>query len=141
QGQFRADALPHFFEPALDFPNTLQIVVDACLVLSAEALAQARGLAGNGVENAAELLAARAPLVGRRALPEQPLEHLVWVVLHRQRRRRRTEGDRARIAAPELAVARAAATGPVLGGQFERRQRRVLADVLGRNLIDSDPAV
>src|SRR6185295_17229074 len=56
------------------------------------------------------------------ALAEQPEEHLARIVLHRQRLIRRAERDHA---------AR-------LGAQLERGQRRLFAEVLGRDLVDRD---
>ncbi len=74
------------------------------------------------------------------AAAEDPLEHLARVVLHRQRRGRRAERDRAAVAAAVRAVA-ARAAAALLGRDLERRQRRLLADVPRRDLVDGDAAV
>ena len=85
------------------------------------------------VEQARGLRAPLRALLGRRAVAEQPLEHDLRIHLHRQRRRRRAPRDRIAVGARE---ARAAAQAAFLERQLERRQRRVLAEGLRRDLID-----
>ena len=57
---------------------------------------------------------------------------------HRQRRGRRPPRNRVHVGATEADVAGADQPAVVFGRQFERRQRRVLADLLRRDLIDRD---
>ena len=76
----------------------------------------------------------------RIALPEEPLEQLARIGLHRQRRRRRAERDGGAVAAAVGAIAGAVPATP-FGRHLERRQRRVLPDVRGGQLIDRDAAV
>ena len=68
------------------------------------------------------------------AVAEELFEHHLRAVLHRQRNGGRAPGDRVEVGA---AVAGAAAQADVLDAQLERRQRRVLTDVLPRR---SDPS-
>ena len=104
-------------------------------------LAEIRRLGGDEVENARILLRDRLPFLRRVALTEQPLEQLARIGFHRQRRRRRPEGDGVAVAASEGAVARVPVAAAALGRHFERRQRRVLAEVRGGELIHGDAAV
>ena len=80
------------------------------------------------------LLGQARPLGRVVALAEQAGEQLARIGFHRQRRRRRAERNRSRVGAAVVAVAEAAAAA-VFGRDFERRQRRILADVLRGDLI------
>ena len=77
-------------------------------------------------------------LLGGVAAAEHPLEQDARVDLHRQRRRRRLPAQRVGVRAAVAGRARAEQRGEVLGGHLERRERRVLADLLGDDLIDRD---
>ncbi len=94
-----------------------------------------RHFAGDGIENAAVFLLARQALGRVAAIAEQSLENHARIDLHGQRLRGRAPGDRIHVSAAIADVADAHQSG-VLDAQFERRQRRVLADLLGRDLID-----
>src|SRR6185503_21183164 len=74
------------------------------------------------VEQAARGAQNRFALFLRIALAEHAVERLARIALHRQRLRRRPERDHA----------------AGLAAQFQRRQRRVLPEVLRGNLIDGD---
>src|SRR5437588_851670 len=79
--------------------------------------------------------ASGAPLGIGAAVAEQPLEDDLRIVLHRQGRGRTLPRDRVAIRA---AQAVAAAERRVLDHHLERWERRVLADVLRRELIHRD---
>ena len=97
---------------------------------------QVRRLLRNRVEQALLLLRARRA-VGRRArLAEQPLEHHARVDFHRQRSGRRAPRNRVEVGTAEPGRAGADIPGEILGRHFERRQRGLLADMLGHDLID-----
>ena len=69
------------------------------------------------------------------AAAEDLLECAFRIEFHRHRRRRVTERDRRTVGATVSAFAgRTAAT--LLGRQFDRRQRRVLSEMLCRDLVD-----
>ena len=95
-------------------------------------------LVGHRVEDAPVLLLARQALRRVGAVAEQPLEDHLRAVLHRQRQRVVPPGDGVVVRA---AVAGAAVQRHFLDAHFDRRQRRVLADVLGEHLIDGLAAV
>ena len=68
----------------------------------------------------------------RSAVAEQAIEDLARIDFHRQRRGGRAPGNRVGVGAAEADVAGADQAGHVFGREFERRQRRVLADFLRR---------
>ena len=125
----------------LDFANGIQIFGHAIAIVRAQAALQTPHLAGDGVENAALLLDAFQPLGGGRAVAEQAVEHHARIDLHGQRRGGRAPGNRVHVGATEADVAGADQAAVILGGQFERRQRRFLADLLRGDLIDGDAGV
>ena len=65
-----------------------------------------------------------------------PFERGAGIRFHGQRRRGRAPRDGVHIGAAEAGRTAADVSGEVFRGQFERRQRRVLADLSGDNLID-----
>src|SRR5690606_26589588 len=69
-------------------------------------------------------------------LNEQAQEELARVALHGQRRRGVAERERARVAAAVAALTGTAHAMPLRSGRLQRGPWRLLADVLGRDLID-----
>ena len=67
---------------------------------------------------------------------EHPFEGDARIDLHRQRRRLAGPRDRVHVGAAVAGDAAADVAGEVLGGELERRERRVLSDVPGEHLID-----
>ena len=118
----------------LDLAHRLQVVVEHHAIAGAEVPPQRAGAAGDAVQQAPRLARDRRALLRRVAFAEQLREHLARVVFHRQRRVRVAERQRG------VVVARRAAAGGRLlrgfRGQLERRQRRVLADVLRHHLVE-----
>ena len=72
------------------------------------------------------------------AVAEQAVENHARIDLHGKRRGGRAPGDRVHVGATEADVAGADQAAEILGRQFERRQRRLLADLLRRDLVDGD---
>ena len=130
----------HLLHAALDFAHRFEIIAQHGAVLRAQAALADRTLRWrNQIENAGILLGQSLAFLGGVALAEQALEQLARIGFHGQRRVGRAEGDGAGVAAAEIAVAGAAAAAS-LGGDFKRGQRRVLADVRRRDLIDGRTA-
>ena len=125
----------------LDLAHALEVVVHARAILRAEAPLQAGDLLRDGVEDAAIFLGARRPLRRGAALAEHPLEHLPRIDLHRHGRGRRPPRQRVHVDAAVVAVARADQARLIFGRQLDRRQQRLLADSLRRNLVRRDPRV
>ena len=69
---------------------------------------------------------------------EHALERGAGIDLHRQPRSLRRPGNRVHVRAAVAGNAAADVTGEILCCEFERRERRLLANVLGENLIDAD---
>src|SRR5690606_36360649 len=109
-------------------------------VVCTEAPLQIGRFLGHHVEQAQVVAGDLAALLLVPAPAEDLLERLARIELHRHRRRRRAERDRLAVAATVGAVARGAAA-LLLRRDLERRQRRVLADVPGSDLIDGDAGV
>jgi hypothetical protein len=113
--------------------HVIEILRQTATIPGREILLQRRDLAHDGVEQAARLLTTRSALRVGAAVAEQFLEHQPRVVLHRQRRRRRLPRDRVAIGAAERRLAR---EHGFFDRQLERRQRRVLTELLRDDLID-----
>ena len=90
----------------------------------------------HGVQNAALLIDPLQAFFGVRAVAEQASEDHPRIDLHRQRRGWRAPRNRVHIGATEAYVARSHQPAEILGRQFQRRQRRLLADLLRCDLID-----
>ena len=88
------------------------------------------------VQNTALFFDALQAFFGVRAVAEQARENHARIDFHRQRRRRCAPGNRIHVGATESDVAGADQPAEIFGGQFERRQRRLLPDLLRRDLID-----
>src|SRR5262249_50698139 len=125
-------------DAAFELAYRVEIVVDHALVARSELALQVCRARRDHVENAAGLVDDLVPLDRVIALAEEAIERLAWVVLHRQRLRRRAERDGAAIRASELRVASAAAA---FTGELDRRQRGVLADEFGRDLVRADTRI
>ena len=125
--------LPRELDAALDLAHVLEMALEPGAVVAGQRAAERARVVEHRVEQARGLRAPPRALLGRRAVAEQALEHDLRIDLHRQRSGRRAPGDRVAVGAGQ---ARAAAQAPFLERQLERRQRRVLAEALRRDLID-----
>ena len=74
--------------------------------------------------------------VGIGAVAEQAVENQAGIDLHGKRRGGCAPGNRVHVGAAEAHIAGADQSAVILGGQFERRQRCFLADLLRGDLID-----
>ena len=125
----------------LDLADGIEVFGHAVAVVRAQAALQAPHLAGDRIENTALLFDAFEPLGGRRAVAEQAVEDQAGIDFHGHRRGGRAPGNRIHVGATEADVAGADQSAVILGGQFERRQRCFLADLLRGDLIDGDARV
>ena len=91
---------------------------------------------GDRIQDAALLLAPRAALLGRAAVAEQSLEDDLRIHLHRQRPHRRLPRDRVRVDAAIAFAARARVRAGIFDRELQRRQQRLLTDLLRDDLID-----
>ena len=121
----------------LDLAKVVEIVADTTTIARVESALQLARFLGHRVEHAAIVPRAGGTLGRAAALPEHPLEHDAWIDVHRQRRRGRAPRDRVEVHAVEAGRARAHIAGEVLGCDFDRRERRVLSDLLRDDLIDA----
>ncbi len=103
---------------------------------------QVRDFFGHRIEHAALLAHAREPhfRIGRPGIAEQPLEDNARIVLRRQRRVGALPDDRAGVRARVAGIARAGVLAR-FHRQLERRQLRLLAGLVGENLIHRDADV
>ena len=122
-------------DAALDLAHVVEIFGYAIAVVRAQAALQMADLRGHRVQDAALALDAGQALGGVGSVAKQAIEHHTRVDFHGQRRGGRAPRDGVGVGAAEADVAGADQAGHIFGGQFERRQRRVLADVRGGNLI------
>ena len=122
-------------DPALDFANGVQIMVDLAAVAGPEAAPQAGDILGHPIEDAGVLPQFDAPFGRAAAIAEEAFEDDTRVGLGGKRRRRRRPGEIVLIRAGEAVIA-IADRGQQIHAQLERRQRRVFADVLRGDLVD-----
>ena len=113
----------------LDLADVVEILIEPRAIARPETRSQPRRLLRDEIEDAAIALPSRGALRRAAGLAEQPLEHRARIDLHRQRRRRRAPRDRVGVGAAVSRRARADVAGEVLGGELERRKRRVLPDL------------
>ena len=141
-GQIERAEIPllHLLHAPLDLADAFEVVAELGAIRRVQRALQIGRLLRDQVENAGVLLRDGLALLRGIALTEEPLEQLARIGFHRQRRRRRPERNRAAEAAPVVAVA-GTTSASSLRCDLERRERRVLADVRRRNLIDGDAAV
>ena len=125
----------------LDLANALQIIAHRRLIPRAQLQLQRTCFGRDLVQNAAILLGPQRAIRRRSALPEHPLEGLARIDLHRHRRGVRAPRKRVHVNAAVVAIAGAQQRRVIFGRQFNRRQRRVLPDMLRRNLVRRDPRV
>ena len=123
-------------DAALDFAEIVQIIGEPRAIANAQALSDAAGFLGHRIQNAALGLDARLAIGSRARSAEKPLENGARIDFHGQRRGWRAPGNGVQIGAAKTRRAAANVTGKILGGHFERRQRRVLADLLRHHLVD-----
>ena len=116
----------------LDLANVVEIAIHAGAVGRREAVLKRQRLLDDRIENAAVLALAGETLLGRAAVAEQFFEHHLGAVFHRQRNGGRAPGNRIEVGAT---VTGAAAQADIFDGKLDRRQRRVLADLRGGQLI------
>ena len=124
-------------DPPLDLADVVEILVDARAIARAEAALQRARLARRSNRGCCGPRAMRAARCA--SVPPSPNIRSntdARVDLHRQRRRRRRPGDRVHVGAAVAGRAGADVAGEVLGRELERRERRVLADLLRDDLID-----
>ena len=93
-------------------------------------------LPDHGVQNAALFIDALQAFGSVSAVAKQAGEDHARIDFHRQRRGGRAPRNGVHVGATEADVAGAHQSAEILGGQFERRQRRFLADLLRGHLID-----
>ena len=128
-------------DAALDLADVVEIVPQPGAVARAQAALQLVGVLADGVQDAAVLAHPRGPLFAGAGPAEEPLERHARVHLSRQRRRRARPGQRVGIGAAVVGAAGADEAGEVLDRQLDRRERRVLADLLGDHLIGGGPEI
>ncbi len=122
-------------DAALDLAHVVQILGDAVTIVRAQTALQMADLRGHRVQDAVLALDAGHAIGGVGAVAKQAIENHARVDFHGERRGGRAPRNGVGVGAAEADVARADQARHVLGRQFERRQRRVLADVRGGNLI------
>ena len=128
-------------DAALYLANVVQVLVQPAHVSSAEPVLEVLHVVGQRIQDALVGLHSLLPLGGRARPAEHSLEHDARVDFHRHRCGRRRPRDRVHVRAAVLRVAPADVTGEVLGGELERRQRRLLSDLAGDHLIERLAAV
>ena len=108
QRQFPLALLLGRLNPPLGVANRFQIFLKLGTIGGAEAALEPEDPFGHRVQDVAILLEPRLTRrrIGRAAIAEQALEDHARVVLHRQRRRRTSPGDRAGVGAAVAAIAR-----------------------------------
>ena len=124
--------------PPLDLPHVVEELAQADAVRRRQILLEPRNLIHHRIQDASRLLPAAAALGARAAVAEQFFEDEARVVLHRQRRGRGLPRDGVSVRAAERRLAR---EHRFFDGQLERGKRRVLPDVLRRDLIDGGAEV
>jgi hypothetical protein len=127
-----------FLNATLDLAHVLQVVVQADTIRSADLCLQRACFLKDRVEDAAIFASACLPLCRTSGATEHAFERRAGIDLHRQALRFRCPCNRVHVRAAIAGNASADITGKVFGRKFERRERRVLSDVLRENLIDTD---
>ena len=122
-------------DPALDRADRLQVLVDRCAVLHADAPLEPVDGIGHRVEDAAVGLHLLEPRLDAAAVAEQTLEDDARIALVGQRGRRRQPRRRVAVRAA-IAVLAVAHLIVRLGGELERPQRGVGAELVGGVLVD-----
>ena len=123
-------------DAAFDLAHVVQIFAEARLVAGAKPLLQSRRRLRHRIEDAASRTHPLEPLPRRAGAAEHALEHDARIDLHRQRRGRPLPRDGVHVGAAVADVAGADKAGEVLGGDFERGERRILPDRLRDHLVD-----
>ncbi len=121
----------------LDLAHVLEILLHPLAIARVERAVQVGDLGGDVVEHARRGAAARRPFLARTAGAEELIEGHARVADHRQRLGRRRPADHVGVDAG-VAVGAAAGLVDVLDAQLHRRDRRVLPEALGVELIDRD---
>jgi hypothetical protein len=126
--------LLRFLDAPLHLPDGIEIVADLDLVRAIDLHLEPFDILRHGIQNAPVPPCIGAPLTGRPAFAEQPFEHRARIRLGRQRGRRRGPGQIVLVGARQPVVAMPDLRDQIRA-QLERRQPRVPAHLLGRDLI------
>jgi len=126
-------------DPALDFTNRFEILVDAGPVAGTERALEPPEIGEHTIQQAAIGLHARQPLLPRCPIAEQPVEDHAGIVFDRQRRGRRLPRDRVQVCAavPGFALS-AEYQVDFRNHELERRHHRRLSELSGRDLVRGD---
>ena len=124
-----------FLNPPLHLADRIEILIDPRAVVWSELLLKPGDVLAHPVEEAGAALERGAPIGRAAAFAEQPLEDDARVGLGRQGRRRRRPRQIVLIDARVAVVALADRLEQV-HRQLQRRQQRLVADLLRGNLID-----
>ena len=122
-------------DAALDLADRIEILVDPGTIAGAEFSLEAGHVFRDPVQNAAVLPQLGAPLFGAATVAEQPLENDTGIGFGRKRRRGRRPRQIVHVGACKAVVAVADLSND-LRSKLERRDRRILAQLPGRYLID-----
>ena len=131
------------FQPAFDFADAGQVLVELLLIVAAELLLERAGVVADEIEDRALLLAAQVEVLAalaRRAGTEEPLEDQPRIGLGRHRHRR-TAPRQVELVGAGIAGIAVARLAHAVAGELERRKPRQVADPLGRHLVDRDAGV
>src|SRR5262249_52497601 len=123
-------------DPAFDLANRVQVFGHTVAIVGPKISLEAMYLIVDLVEDAALLLDASEPLFRCRTVAEHAVENNSRIDLHRHRRGRRSPRNRVHIRAAETHVAGTDKAAVILDREFERRQQRLLPDLLSSNLVD-----
>ena len=127
--------------PLFDLAHVVEILVQPRAIARPEPALERRHVVAHRVENALVGLHAGHAIRRGARTAEHPLEHDARIDFHRQRCCRALPRDRAHVGAAVAHVARADVSRLVLGGDFERREHRVLADQARGHLVERDAGV
>src|SRR5262245_9742226 len=127
-------------DPPLEFTNVLGVSIDAAAVAGAEVSLESSKFVRYRIQNAGILLSSRQPLFGIRSITEQALESHARVDLRRKRLRGGRPGYGVGVGAAIAPVA-IAEIGSVLHTELDGGQYRVLAVLIGDQLIDGNTQV
>ena len=122
-------------DATLELTHVLEVLVHATTVSGAEFALERRHLTDHPVENAAVVLATGRAVGVVRAGAEQQIEGSAGIPDHRQRFSGRGPADRVGVGAGVVVVA-AAGLIEILDAQLHRRDRRVLSDLTGHDLVE-----
>ncbi len=134
-GQRRAVLALGHLDPPFDLTHRVEVFADAAAIRRAELPLEAAHVLADPVEDAAVPAQLGLAFGRAAAIPEHAFEHHARIGLGRERRGRRRPRQRVHVGAGEAVVAGADDVVEV-GRELERGQRRGLADLLRRELVD-----